>query len=64
MNELLGWLALGVRSGLVYALLAIVLWRVDAMRTEADPAPFAGTLAEFEKDRQWLARQASPPPSE
>ncbi len=43
---------------LVYALLAFGLWRVDAMRTEADPAPFAGTLAEFEKDRQWLSRQA------
>ena len=49
---------------LVYAFLAFVLWRIDAMRTDADPAPFAGTLAEFEKDRQWLARQASPPPTE
>ena len=43
---------------LVYALLAFVLWRVDAAQSEADPAPFAGTFAELEKDRQWLARGA------
>ena len=48
---------------LVYALVAIVLWRVDAARGEADPAPFASTMAELEKDRQWLARQ-TPPPAE
>ena len=47
---------------LVYALLAFVLWRVDAQRTDADPSPFAGTLAELEKDRQWLARQSRPRP--
>ena len=46
---------------LVYALLAFVLWRVDAARGDADPAPFATTMAELEKDRQWLARQAQPP---
>jgi uncharacterized membrane protein YqjE len=47
---------------LAYALLAFVLWRVDCARSEADPAPFAGTLAELEKDRQWLARQSRPRP--
>jgi uncharacterized membrane protein YqjE len=45
---------------LVYAVLAVVLWRVDVAQSEAEPAPFAGTLAEFEKDRAWLARQAQP----
>ena len=47
---------------LVYALLAFVLWRVDSARNDADPAPFSGTFAELEKDRQWLARQAQPRP--
>lgn len=47
---------------LVYALLAFALWRVDSARSDANPAPFSGTLAEFEKDRQWLARQSSPRP--
>jgi len=46
---------------LVYALLAVVLWRLDAARVDADPAPFAATMAELEKDRQWLARQSRPP---
>jgi len=50
---------------LAYALLAFVLWRADAARTAARPQPFAATLAELEKDREWLARRArSTPPSE
>lgn len=49
---------------LVYALLAFGLWRVDSARSAADPAPFAGTLAEFEKDREWLSRQARGTPPE
>ncbi len=51
---------------LVYALVAFVLWRVDSARSAAAPAPFAATLAELEKDREWLARQArpAPPPAE
>ncbi len=44
----------------VYALIAVVLWRIDCARDDAEPAPFAATLAEFEKDREWLARQAGP----
>ena len=44
---------------LVYALLAFGLWRWDSARN-ANPAPFAGTLAELEKDRQWLSRQTRP----
>jgi len=47
---------------LAYALLAFVLWRVDSARNAAAPAPFAATLAEFEKDREWLARRARPTP--
>ena len=45
---------------LVYALAAFGLWRLDSARNDADPAPFSGTLAELEKDRQWLAGQAPP----
>jgi len=45
---------------LVYAALAFALWRVDRARSEANPAPFAGTLAEIDKDRQWLSRQTRP----
>jgi uncharacterized membrane protein YqjE len=47
---------------LAYALLAFVLWRVDCARNAAAAPPFAATLAEFEKDREWLARQARPGP--
>ena len=47
---------------LVYALLAFVLWRVDSARNAAAPAPFAATLAELDKDREWLAQQARPAP--
>ncbi|MEP6679248.1 MAG: hypothetical protein ABJB78_08115, partial [Betaproteobacteria bacterium] len=47
----------------VYALLAFALWRVDSARGESDPVPFAATLAEFDKDREWLAQHAQPQPA-
>ncbi|MEP7276812.1 MAG: phage holin family protein [Betaproteobacteria bacterium] len=48
---------------IVYALLAFALWRVDRARGESDPVPFAATLAEFDKDRAWLAQHAQPQPA-
>jgi uncharacterized membrane protein YqjE len=45
--------------GLVLVYLAIgllVLWRLAARRRRAE-RPFAGTLAELERDRAWLAEQ-------
>jgi len=50
---------------LAYALLAFALWRADAARSASAGAPFAATLAELEKDREWLARRArGTPPTE
>ncbi len=46
---------------LFYALIgAIALWRLAELRRDA-PEPFAATLAELAKDRQWLA--SGEPPS-
>jgi uncharacterized membrane protein YqjE len=39
-----------------FAIAAIALWRLKALQRNA-PRPFAATLAEFERDRQWLAGQ-------
>ena len=47
---------------IIYALLAFGLWKWDAARSDAAPAPFAATLAELEKDRIWLAQQTQPRP--
>jgi len=42
---------------IVYLLTGLVaLWRLD-VRQRTDPPPFAATLAELERDRQWLAGQ-------
>ncbi|MCL2297519.1 MAG: phage holin family protein, partial [Proteobacteria bacterium] len=37
----------------------LILWRFSAVRKRA-AKPFSATLAEFEKDRQWLAMGLSP----
>jgi uncharacterized membrane protein YqjE len=34
----------------------VALWRLD-VRQRTDPPPFSGTLAELERDREWLAEQ-------
>jgi uncharacterized membrane protein YqjE len=36
---------------------ALVLWRYS-VRQRTDPKPFAATLAELERDVQWLARKS------
>jgi uncharacterized membrane protein YqjE len=42
---------------LFYAVVGgIAAWRLAAGRRR-DPAPFAGTLAELERDREWLVRR-------
>ncbi len=42
---------------ILYALIGVgALWRLDVQRRTA-PRPFAATLAELERDRQWLAEQ-------
>jgi uncharacterized membrane protein YqjE len=42
---------------LAYLLIGLLaLWRLST-RQRAEGAPFAGTLAEFERDRAWLAGQ-------
>jgi uncharacterized membrane protein YqjE len=42
---------------LVYLLIGLgALWRIDVRRRTRAP-PFAATLAEFERDRQWLGAQ-------
>jgi uncharacterized membrane protein YqjE len=42
---------------IVYLLIGFVaLWRID-VRQRTDPRPFTATLAELERDRQWLAGQ-------
>jgi uncharacterized membrane protein YqjE len=42
---------------LAYLLIGLLaLWRLST-RQRAEGTPFAGTLAEFERDRAWLARQ-------
>jgi uncharacterized membrane protein YqjE len=42
---------------LAYLLVGLLaLWRLST-RQRAEGAPFAGTLAEFERDRAWLAGQ-------
>jgi uncharacterized membrane protein YqjE len=33
---------------------ALALWRLN-VRQKSDPRPFAATLAELERDRQWIA---------
>ena len=38
------------------AIAAIALWRLKVLQRNA-PRPFAATLAELERDRQWLAGQ-------
>jgi uncharacterized membrane protein YqjE len=50
MMALLGIAAAHLAVGIV------ALWRLDA-RQRSDPAPFSGTLAELERDRDWLAEQ-------
>ena len=38
-----------------YLLVGLVaLWRIDVKR-RTDPPPFAATLAEIERDREWLS---------
>lgn len=39
----------------------LALWRFD-VRRRTDPRPFAATLAELERDRQWLAGKAGDRP--
>jgi uncharacterized membrane protein YqjE len=34
----------------------VALWRLD-VRQRTDPPPFAATLAELERDREWLGEQ-------
>ncbi len=34
----------------------VALWRLD-VRRRTDPPPFSATLAELERDREWLAEQ-------
>lgn len=34
----------------------LAVWRLAAARRD-DPSPFAGTLAELERDREWLLRR-------
>ncbi len=42
---------------IVYLLIGLAaLWRIS-IRRRTDPSPFAATLAEIERDRQWLAGQ-------
>jgi uncharacterized membrane protein YqjE len=35
---------------------ALAFWRLS-VRQRTDPSPFSATLAELERDRQWIARQ-------
>ncbi|MDR0770912.1 MAG: phage holin family protein [Burkholderiales bacterium] len=53
--EVLVWMI-----GVYFALGLLVLWRLAAVRKRASK-PFSATLAEFEKDRQWLAMAGLPP---
>jgi uncharacterized membrane protein YqjE len=34
----------------------LALWRIS-VRQDSDPGPFAATIAEFERDREWLSKQ-------
>jgi uncharacterized membrane protein YqjE len=56
------WAIVGVGVAFLVAG-AVMLSRAKGIGSEG-PAPFAATLAEFEKDRAWLARIAPPPARE
>lgn len=48
--------ALGVVTGAYLLVGALAFWRLSVHR-RTDPKPFAATLAELERDREWLAGQ-------
>ncbi len=51
---------LGALAGvtILYLLIALgALWRLNVQQRNA-PRPFAATLAEFERDRQWLSERS------
>jgi uncharacterized membrane protein YqjE len=52
--EVLVWMI-----GVYFVLGMLVLWRLAVVRKRASK-PFSATLAEFEKDRQWLAAGVLP----
>jgi uncharacterized membrane protein YqjE len=46
--------ALGVVTAAYFLVGALAMWRLSVHR-RTDPKPFAATLAELERDREWLA---------
>ena len=58
--ERLGWVSLALLTVVWLALAGTALWRL-AVASRREQRPFAATLAEFERDRVWLAERFGGP---